>query len=77
MFDSGLKADQAHLISSNEKRYVVRETSRSQSVWIPVETTRIRNGFEDAWEAGALNYLQDGIIRSGINQGWIRIIDVD
>ncbi|UCE05658.1 MAG: hypothetical protein JSW07_18995 [bacterium] len=78
IFDSDLQPNQGYLISSNEKRFVIREGSQDQSrIWIPVETTLIEQGFEQAWKAGATAYLQDGIIRNGIEQGWVRIIDVE
>ena len=77
MFASGLSAEDGLLISSNEKRYIVRQNSAGQNViWIPVETTLIGDGFEAAWNAAAMNYLQDGLLRSGIIQGWVNVIDV-
>jgi len=78
IFDSGLQPHQGKLISSNEKRFIIRDKSNGQkSIWIPVETTLIDKGFEEAWKAGATAYLQEGIIRNGIEQGWVRIIDVE
>lgn len=78
IFDSGLLPDQGYLISSNEKRFVIRESSKNQNmIWIPVETTLIEQGFEEAWEAGAMSFLQEGTIRNGIEEGWVRIIDVE
>jgi hypothetical protein len=78
MFDSGLTADQGHLISSNEKRYVIREEARGRNViWIPVETTLVATGFEEAWKAGALEYLQDGVVRQGLAEEWVKVIDVE
>ena len=76
MFNSGLDVSQSHLITSNDKRYVVRENSTGQNmIWIPLEVTLIERGFEKAWETGALNYLQEGTIRSGINEGWVIVTD--
>jgi hypothetical protein len=78
MFDTGLSPQEGHLITSNEKRYIVRESTAGRTtVWIPVETTFIDAGFDQAWNAGAMAYLQEGVLRSGITQGWVRIIDVD
>lgn len=77
LFDSGLPPPQGQLLSSNEKRFVIRDQSNGQkAIWIPVETTLIGNGFEEAWKAGATAYLQEGIIRNGIEEGWVKIIDV-
>ena len=78
MFDTAVPASRGDLISSNEKRYAVRENSVGQkTIWIPVETTLIPQGFDAAWKAGALEYLQDGLLRGGLVEGWVRVIDVD
>lgn len=78
LFDSGLAANEGSLISSNEKRFVIRENTRGQStVWIPIETTLVARGFEEAWQTGALEYLQDGVVRQGLAENWVKIIDVE
>jgi hypothetical protein len=78
LFDSGLTASAGSLISSNEKRFIVRENLRGQSmIWIPVETTLVASGFDEAWKTGALEYLQDGIVRRGLEENWVKIIDVE
>ncbi|NOG46422.1 MAG: outer membrane beta-barrel protein [Calditrichaeota bacterium] len=78
MFDSGLPPEKGHLISSNEKRFVIQNSSSGKSsIWLPIETTLVTLGFDKAWEAGATTYLQDGVIRSGIQNGWFTIISVD
>lgn len=78
MFDSGLPPEQSGLMSSNEKRFVLWENgSDKRSVWIPVETTLLEEGFEAAWKTGALQYLQEGILRNGVSEGWVKIINVE
>lgn len=76
MFDTGVSPADGFRVSSNDKRYVIRlrEGERS-TVWIPVEATLINQGFEDAWRSGAMTYLQDGKMRNGLADGWVRIID--
>jgi hypothetical protein len=77
MLNTGLSPEQGYLISSNEKRYIQRDTaSKQQTLWIPVETTLIASGFETAWTTAAMNYLQEGVIRNGLTEGWVKIIDV-
>jgi transglutaminase-like putative cysteine protease/outer membrane protein W len=77
IFDTGVSIENSQLVSTNEKRYIIRKGSAgNQTVWIPVETTLINKGFDAAWNAGAMDYLQKGIIRSGLNNGWIRIVSV-
>lgn len=76
LFDSGLSINQISLITTNEKRYLLRNgTNQQESAWIPVETTLVGNDFNVAWDAAAKAYLQEGILRSGLTDGWVRIID--
>lgn len=78
LFDSGVPVERAEAISSNHKRYVVRENEAGrQTIWIPIETTVLARGFEEAWKAGALQYLEDGIVRNGLAAGWVKIVDVE
>lgn len=77
LFDTGLSPAHGELISSNEKRYVVRSDMRGQtSIWIPVETTLLARGFDAAWQAGALQYLREGILDGGLADGWMKVIEV-
>lgn len=77
MFDTGLPPEEAFLISSNDKKYIIRENLNGySSVWIPVETTLLASGFEEAWKAGAMQYLQDGIFDGGLADSWVRIFEV-
>jgi hypothetical protein len=76
LFNSGVRAEDGSLISNNEKRYIVRENNSGQStVWIPVETTLIEENFEQAWNYAAMAYLQDGVLRNGLAENWVKIID--
>jgi hypothetical protein len=78
MFDSGISAESAFRVSTNEKKYLIRQlSSNKQTVWIPIETTLISRGFEEAWKSGALNYLQEAKLKDGIMDGWIQIYDVN
>jgi hypothetical protein len=78
LFDTGIPPDEGHRISTNEKRFVVRSgNSRFDTIWLPIETTVIDQGFEKAWELGALAYLEEGIVRNGLSEGWVRVIDVN
>ena len=78
MFDTGLLPEQGYLISSNEKRFIIHEhTSNKKNLWIPVETTLIEEGFEEAWVSAAEAYLKDGVVRNGFLEGWIKIININ
>jgi hypothetical protein len=77
LFDSGLPANQGSAITTNDKKYIIRARRGSQkTVWIPVETTLINEGFESAWRSGAIAYLEEGLHRGGLAAGWVRVIDV-
>lgn len=71
IFDSDIRPENSQLISNNDKSFVIRKNS----VWIPVETTLTQDGFNNAWKTAALSYLQEGILRNGLTQGWVNIID--
>jgi opacity protein-like surface antigen len=77
LFDSGVSAENAAAISTNKKRYIIREEQGKRTVWIPVETTLIGEGFRAAWEDAALSFLRQGEIRGGLANGWVEIIDVN
>ena len=78
MFNTGLSPEEAHKISSNEKKYIIRTGDKDQrSVWVPVETTLIEEGFEKAWEMGATSYLQETVLRAGLAEDWVKILDVE
>jgi outer membrane protein W len=78
LFDTDIPPEQGYRISSNEKRFVIRRgNSRKDTIWLPIETTVINRGFDEAWKTGALAYLEEGIMRNGISEGWVRVIDVN
>ena len=55
LFDTGIPPEEGHRISTNEKRFVVRSgNSRFDTIWLPIETTVIDQGFEKAWKLALL-----------------------
>jgi len=77
LIDTGLSPGQAHLISSNPKRYIIRKNEfGDETVWIPLETTATKEGFETAWDVGSESYHNEGILQGGLINGWVRIVDV-
>lgn len=77
MFDTGIESKEAALISENQKRYVVRKNNKGmETVWIPVETTAMQKGFNEAWDKGATQYYRDAEINFGIIKGWMRLVDL-
>jgi outer membrane protein W len=77
LFNTGLAPDRAGLVSSNPRRTVVRpDASGSPTLWVPLETTLVQEGFETAWTAGATQYEEQGNLRQGLAEGWMKIIDV-
>ncbi len=76
MFDTGIPAAAAGLLSDNPKRYVVRgKPDGSATIWVPLETTLTRKGFARAWEDGANEYYDDVEVGLGQMRGWVRIVD--
>jgi len=77
MFDTEVPATQSSIISDNPKRYVIRKNERGEeTIWIPVETTAITDGFQKAWEIGAKEYFDDVEVGLGVVRGWVRLVDV-
>ncbi len=78
LFDTGLDPKFGSHVSPNPKRYVVRKNRRDvETVWIPVETTVVARGFEEAWTRGAQEYFDDVEIGLGTIKGWVRIVDIN
>ena len=78
MFDTGVDAKHAHLISDNPQRYVIRKDEHgNETVWIPIETTAITKGFADAWDVGAKEYFNDVELNLGIVKGWVKLVDFE
>ncbi|TLY33622.1 MAG: hypothetical protein E6K56_00575 [Ignavibacteria bacterium] len=77
MFDTGISPGDASLLSDNPKRYVIRGNDRGvESVWVPVESTAITKGFEEAWKAGAQEYYNDVEVKLGLIKGWVHVVDL-
>jgi len=77
LFDTGVDPKFGASIASNPKRYVVRAAKTGAStIWIPIETTVITRGFDEAWSAGAQRYFDDVEVGLGLVKGWVRIVDV-
>ena len=77
MFDTEVPASQATLVSDNPKRYVIRKNERGEeTVWVPVETTAITEGFQKAWEVGAKEYFDDVEVGLGAVRGWVKLVDL-
>lgn len=77
LFDTGLAPEFGKNISDNPKRYLVRKNPRGvDTIWIPVETTVITRGFDEAWTSGAQEYFDDTEVGLGLAKGWVKILDV-
>jgi hypothetical protein len=78
LFDTGLEPKFGSSIAENPKRYVVRRNERGvETIWIPVETTVIANGFDEAWATGAGEFYNDVEVSLGLIKGWVTIVDVN
>ena len=78
LFDTGIDPKYGESVSTNPKRYVVRRNAHGkETIWIPVETTVIMKGFEEAWTKGAQEYFDDVEIGLGFVKGWVKIVDVN
>ncbi len=77
LFDTGVSPKYGDRVSSNPKRYIVRKSKSGQeSIWLPIESTAVTRGFEEAWTEGAQQYFDDVELGLGVVEGWVRIVDV-
>jgi hypothetical protein len=77
MFDTGISARNAGLVTDNPKRIVIRKNrAGAETVWIPIETTATTLGFEESWRAGAKEYYEKAELGLGLAKGWVKIVDV-
>jgi hypothetical protein len=78
LFDTGVDPKFGSHVSPNPKRYVVRKDKRGiETVWIPMETTAVARGFDEAWTRGAQEYFDDVEVGLGTIKGWVRIVDIN
>ncbi|MGB6121829.1 MAG: hypothetical protein WBG80_07975, partial [Bacteroidota bacterium] len=78
LFDTEIDPKFGSHVSPNPKRYVVRKNKRGiETVWIPVETTAVARGFDEAWSRGAQEYFDDVEVGLGTIKGWVRIVDIN
>lgn len=78
LFDTGIPPQFGAGVSGNPKRYIIRKSAAGiESIWIPIETTAITHGFEEAWTRGAQEYFDDVELGLGLAKGWVRIVDVN
>ena len=54
-----------------------RNKTGQETVWIPLETTVISRGFDEAWTAGAQEYFEGVELGLGLAKGWVQIVDVN
>lgn len=77
LFDSGIEKKYAVNLTDNEKKYIVMKNKNGiETIWIPVETTLVRNGFDKAWEIGAEQFFNDFELNLGHARGKARIIHI-
>jgi hypothetical protein len=75
LFDTGIEKKFANVLTENEKRYfIMRNRNGVETIWLPIETTLIREGFEKAWEVGARQFYNDFEINFGHLKGKANII---
>jgi hypothetical protein len=77
LFDTGVSPEFGDHVSSNPKRYVLRKSkSGRETIWLPLESTAITGGFDEAWTEGAQQYFDDVELGLGLVAGWVHIVDV-
>ncbi|RJP66940.1 MAG: transglutaminase domain-containing protein [Ignavibacteriales bacterium] len=75
LFNSGLSAEQARLITSNDRKYFLRQNNENKDeVWLPIEPTSLTT-FNTSWEIAAEKFQSDAIDKFGLAKGLVQIVD--
>ncbi len=78
LVDTGIDPSMSQLVSDNTNRFVIRTSPEGrESIWLPVETTALKHGFEEAWKTGAEEYVKDVELGPGVLNGWVRVVDYE
>jgi len=76
LINTNLTADEANLITQNDKKYFLRKNqSGTDEVWIPVETTNFES-FDSAWEMAAEKFNREAIQNFGLLKNLVEIKDI-
>ena len=78
IFDTEIDKKFAQAITSNEKKYIIlKNESGTETAWIPVETTLVHKGFDEAWETGAEQFFNDFEVNLGHTKGKAKIVFIE
>jgi len=78
IFDTEIDKKLAQAITSNEKKYIIlKNESGTETAWIPVETTLVHKGFDEAWETGAEQFFNDFEVNLGHTKGKAKIVFIE
>ncbi len=76
LLNTGLMPGQSSLITSNDKKYIIRKNiSGNDEIWIPIETTELSD-FENAWEIASQRFYNEAVLQNGLSKGRVEIVDV-
>ncbi len=75
LINTGLKPGQSSLITNNDKKVFVRKSSNEiDQVWIPLETTSLKN-FDVAWSVASDKFEKEALEQLGLAKGKVVIVD--
>jgi hypothetical protein len=74
--NTGLQTEFASRLGLSEFEFVSRAVSGApNTLWIPVETTVLNEGFEKAFREGVRQYYREVIERDGVRNGTVHVYD--
>lgn len=76
LINTNLSPLQMNLITNNDSKIVIRRnTDGKDEIWIPVETTCLKD-FDTAWNIAAEKFNKEAIEEYGLSNGKVTIIDI-
>lgn len=76
LVDTGILANAIDQLGLSEFEYIVRpDKTGRMTVWLPLETTVVNRGFDDAHREGVRQYYDEVVQKNGVVHGTVHVYD--
>lgn len=77
LVDTGIPVTQTGQTGFGEFQFVTRRNKLGEfTIWIPIETTVLSEGFKKAFSEGVRHYYDEVIVNNGVEKGHVQIYDL-
>ena len=77
LVNTGLNPENFDFMNDNPNRCIFRKNREGKfKAWIPVELTLVGESFDKAWNRAAEEYYRCAILKGGLAQAWVKIVEV-